>query len=430
MKKKVIGLFCLLLMPVLMLWSDAQAFKRKPLEGAGWHWPYRDNFSEWKTGNVEFDEKLFDQDVIEAYGWEAKSVEEIKDQIPPFLYIIMKNPEEWGPRRINLTAKVPKAGPLWEKYKAATEKFKGQAKLDENGWCRNYQAGTPFPDPKNGLELFWNYKKRFSEDDRVFPAVTIITNKKGQVRYQSVSGNLIFFDGRLTDGDNHLYTPNPNHYSRADVYASMAPYEMQGTLSFIGQYDDPGKVDSFWLYLPALRRVRRLSAAQRTDRLPGGQDLMWENFDTFNGSAVTYDFKMLGKKEMVVVHNGCPMGEWVHGKHMSGPNDYYQKVPVYINEMIPKDPNFPFSKVIHYVDVESYMPYASEWYDKKDRPYMFSFFQNVPTKSGVVIPMQMNHVDVQTIHSSGYCGTDPMFNVGLETEYFTLKNLKKEYPSR
>ncbi len=35
------------------------------------------------------------------------------------------------------------------------------------------------------------------------------------------------------------------------------------------RYLDPDKQDDSWLYLPSLRRVRRLSAAQRSDALFG-----------------------------------------------------------------------------------------------------------------------------------------------------------------
>ena len=432
MKKRLTRLFFLLLTPVVVfgVMGNAMAAKRVPIEGAGWPYPWQDTYSEWSPGNQQIDPKLFDQEVIESYGWEAKNVDEIKDLIPLSLYKVMKNPDDWGPRRINVTEYIPTTGDLWEKYKAATAKFKGTAKVDETGWIRNYTAGCPFPEPKNGLELVWNFKKRFSEDDRILSAVTIITNKGGQVRYQTSDGNLMFFDGRLGDGDKYKYEPNPQNYSRIDIYANAHPYEMQGTLSFIAQFDDPEKVDMFWLYLPAMRRVRHLSAAQRTDRLPGGQDIMWENFDSFNGSTVNYTFKMLPRKQLLVVHNGYPKGEWINGKHLSGPNDFYQKVNVYVNEMTPKDPSFPFSKVIQYLDPETWASYCTEWFDKKGEPYMMSYFQYVPSKSGLIIPMVMNHVDLQTVHSTGYCVTNPRYNVGLTPAYFGVDNLKKEYPAR
>lgn len=432
MKKWLGHLSIFLLAPVIILIFTASGFaaKRQPIEGAGWPYPWQDSYAQWQQGNVQYDPMLFDQDVIESYGWEAKNVEEIKDLLPPMLYIIMSDPETYGPRRINITQKLPVSGPLWEKYKAATEKFKGTVTVDDQGWIQNYKAGCPFPNPRNGLELIWNFKKRFGEDDRILGAVTIITNKRGQVRYQTSDGNLMFLDGRLTDGEKYVFEPNPNNYSRIDVYANAHPYEMQGTLSFNAQFDNPGKDDYFWLYLPAMRRVRRLSASQRTDRLPGGQDIMWENLDSFNGSTVNYTFKILGQKEMLVVRNGCPKSEWIHGKHMPSPNDYYQKVTVYMNEMTPKDPNFMFSKVIHYTDPETWASYYSEWYDQKGRPYLMSMVHYAPAKNGIPVPAAMCHIDVQTVHSTGYCMTNPQYNVGLTPEYFRVDNLKKEYPAR
>jgi hypothetical protein len=422
--------FSICVMAVLGFTCFSNADMREPMQGAGWHYPWSDSYSEWKPGNMKFDEALFDQDVIEAYGWEAEDVDKIKDLIPPALYQIMKNPDVWGPRRINVTKYMENSGFLWKKFVKATEQYKGTVKIDKVGWIRNYKAGCPFPEPKNGSEALWNFKKHFSEDDRILSTVTIITNRGGQVRYQTSDGNLMYFDGRLQIAPKPLYEPNPHNEVRVDVYANAHPYEMRGTLSVITQYNDPEKEDSFWLYLPALRRVRRLSSAQRTDRLPGGQDLMWENFDVFNGNPINYTAKLLGQKEMLAVHNGYPKGEWIDGKHLAGPNDYYQKLPVQVIEMTPKDPDFPFSKMMLYVDAQTWMPYYGEWYDKENKLYIFSIFQYVPGKNGIFCPVVMNHVDMQTTHSTGYCVTNPRYNVGLTPAYFKVDNLKMEYPSR
>ncbi len=428
MKKWFILLVCCIV--TLGFVSSGNAEMREPINGTGWHYPWKDTYSKWKPGNMQYDKALFDQDVIKAYGWEAEDVDKIKDLIPPSIYRVLKNPKIWGPRRINVTAYRKNSGYLWKRFVKATEKYKGTATIDKSGWIRNYKAGVPFPNPKTGLEVLWNFKKHFSEDDRILSTVTIITDRSGQVRYQTSDGNLMYFDGRLDVSPKPLYEPNPNNEVRIDVYANAHPYEMRGTLSVITQHNDPNKEDSFWLYLPALRRVRRLSAAQRTDRLPGGQDLMWENFDVFNGNPTKYNCKLIGKKEMLFVHNGDPKGVWIEGKHLAGPNDYYQKVQVYIDEMTPKDPDFPFSKITFYVDAKTWMPYCSEWYDKEGKLYLFSFFQYAPGKNGIFCPVVMNHCDVQKIHSTGYCVTDPKYNTGLTPDYFKVDNLKMAYPSR
>lgn len=409
--------------------ATAIADMRVPIEGAGWHYPKGSAYSEWKTGNIKFEENLFNQNVIDSYGWQAKDVNLIKDLIPPFYYIIMKNPDVWGPRRINVTAYIKPSGPIWEKFKAATEKFKGSAGIDKNGWIKNYTAGCPFPEPKTGHELIWNFKKRFGEDDRILHAVTIITNRSNEVRYEISIGALMFFDGRLTNGDRYKFTPNDHNYTRMDIFTNADP-ELKGIIAFIAQYDDYQKKDTFWCYLPATRRIHNLWPINRTDRFSGEQDLMWENLDTFNGNPADYHCNLLGQKEMLVAHNGYPKGEWIKGKHMTGPNDYYQLIRVYVNEMTPKDPNAPFSKILHYLDPETFIPYYSEWFDPRGNPFMFSCFQYAQSKSGIYVPVVMNHVDLQIIHSTGYCAAKPFYNVGLTPKYFELENLKKEFPPK
>ena len=412
---------------ILFIANDAAADMRKPIQGAGWHYPPGNGYTKWETGNIEFNESLFNQEVIDSFGFQAKDVDEIKDLLPPFYYTILKNPDIWGPRRINVTAYIKPSGPLWDRFTYATEKFKGEPSIDDNGWIRNYTAGCPFPEPKTGYELIWNFKKRFGEDDRVLHAITIITNRYGEVRYEISIGALLFFDGRLTNGTAYKYEPNENNFSRIDLFTNADP-DLKGMLSFIAQYNDCQKPDKFWCYLPSTRRVHNICPTQRTDRFSGEQDLMWENLDTFNGNPADYNFTFLGQKEMLVVHNGYPKGEWVKGKHMTGPNDYYQVVRVYINEMTPKDPNAPFSKISLYIDPKTWKPYYSEWYDRMGRPYLFSCFQYAQSKSGIYVPVVMNHVDLQIIHSTGYCAAKPLYNIGLTPEYFEIDNLKKEYP--
>ena len=130
--------------------SLCNAEMREPMEGAGWHYPWKDTYSVWKPGNMKYDEKLFDQDVTAAYGWEAEDVDKIKDLIPPSLYIIMKHPENWGPRRINVTPYMENTGFLWKRFLKATEEYKGTAKIDKVGWPSRLQSGSPFPRTQNG----------------------------------------------------------------------------------------------------------------------------------------------------------------------------------------------------------------------------------------------------------------------------------------
>ena len=88
MKKWFILLVCCIV--ILGSVSSGNAEMREPINGTGWHYPWKDTYSKWKPGNMQYDKSLFDQDVIKAYGWEAEDVDKIKDLIPPSIYRILK----------------------------------------------------------------------------------------------------------------------------------------------------------------------------------------------------------------------------------------------------------------------------------------------------------------------------------------------------
>ena len=422
--------FVSVLLVAVCVFSVSYASELDPIPGAGWHYPYKDAYAKWTPGNNVIDPRVNEQEIIASYGWGAKNVDEIKDLIPPSLYTIMKNPDVWGAHRINITPLLENKGSLWKKYKKATGKYKGTAYVDEQGWIRNYKAGCPFPEPKNGLEAAWNFRKNFSEDDRIVPVVLIITSRSGNVRYQAFNGDLMYFDGRLEIPPKPIYTPNPDKLMRVDVAATIHPYEMQGTLSVIKTYDDPSKLDDLWVYLPAMRRIRRLSTSQRTDKLPGGLDIMWDSFDTFGGKVNLYTHKLVGRKEILVGRNGKAKPEWVEGGHVAGVDNYYQKVNVYVVETRAKDEGYPFSKIIRYLDPEAFFGYYSEFYDTKGQPAFFVTYARTLTKSGLFLQTALNHINMQGERDTSSVTTGVKYNIGLKPSYFMIDNLKRVYTVR
>jgi len=45
----------------------------------------------------------------------------------------------------------------------------------------------------------------------------------------------------------------------------MSPADLQGTAALNYRFHDPKKRDAAWVYVPALRRVRAVSPANRSD---------------------------------------------------------------------------------------------------------------------------------------------------------------------
>jgi hypothetical protein len=383
------------------------------------------------------------QTIIDSWGYKAKPIEEIKDLIPEFYYTICSNPDVWAPIRINETALIP--FDQWPtgfvKAKAeASEKYKGQAYLDEKGHLRNYKAGWPFPkDSTNPVELAWNYSSpELVGQELVSQFYSAVVDKNGSMRAAAAEQNYLWWRGRLVGDPKYIpeITPNPNNYWWFQTMAFKYPYDLQGVVSLTQRYDDPDKDDDQWMYLPVLRRVRRMSTAQRWDKLPGGQDITWEDSTGFAGKVTNYEWKILGRKIMLCSRQAKPDIQEVAGKPGGTPDQLYQRVNVIILEYIPKPKMLSsVSRVVMYLDPDTIYCYYSEAYDRRGRPYLFHNHCWAVSKEATLYPGGFLVADLQRTHSSSnYLFNDranqSAIEYGIEPSYFGMERLKKKFGAR
>lgn len=367
------------------------------------------------------------QKVIKSWGHDTgNSFEEIKDLIPEFFYNeVLLNPEIWGAFRINETEYIPTGAKPWLD---ATEKYKGVASLDERGHIQNYKAGCPFPGTTNALEIGWNIIKRRANGDNIdYPFVWQIVDKKGHTRWVAALNYYMFYDGRLALDPLPLYEPNPRNIEFVQGCSYTAPYDLRGTVVLAVRYDSPVKQDDMWMYLPSLRRVRRMSTAQRWDRLPGGGDLFWDNLEMFWGKPTNYEWKYLGRKMLLCSHNAKAEAQSVKNKIMGGVDNYFSRVNTVVIEVVPMEHmRAPVSKFVLYLDPIEYLPLWGVYYDKKGKPWIGNLFEASWDANWIRTPYNMLEFDLQRKHFTGTYLRNFGANVEkLVPEFFEIDNLKK-----
>src|SRR5437667_7857832 len=70
----------------------------------------------------------------------------------------------------------------------------------------------------------------------------------------------LYWVGRLYVDPKPEKAPNPSGYElQQGLYPILEPFDVKGVGFVSSRYLDAAKQDDAWLYLPALRRVRRLS---------------------------------------------------------------------------------------------------------------------------------------------------------------------------
>ena len=75
-------------------------------------------------------------------------------------------------------------------------------------------------------------------------------------------------------------------FAKAGFYPLIEPFDLKGVGSVAFRYKDSSRQDDTWLYVPTIRRVRRMSSAQRSDAL-FGQDIDMDSFGGYAGQILS-----------------------------------------------------------------------------------------------------------------------------------------------
>lgn len=273
--------------------------------------------------------------------------------------------------------------PLPTLYQEATEKYAAQVKLKEDQTLEGYVAGRPFPqidleDPTAATKLMYNFERtHYFTDDlalHLFDADTgqLQVDQDGNQRY-TVERHFVLdwlralqFSGRLHIDPKPEIVPNKDAaFRKAGLYPVLEPFDLKGIGGINYRYLDPLRQDDLWLYLPSLRRVRRLSSAQRSEAL-FGQDIDVDSYGGYAGQIPWFTWKFLGKKPMLASLHGENMPP-VPCKSDGGMTfcEAWEKRPeVMIVEGVPKAEAYAFSKRVIYIDHESFFIIYTDLYDR------------------------------------------------------------------
>jgi len=247
---------------------------------------------------------------------------------------------------------------------AATGKYKGSAKITARGGLENYTAGLPFPDPKTGIEAMYNYEYKYNGDDFSFTDTDFfIYSTTGKSRLLKGGYNRYAYQGRL------FLDPKPTVQSSdkielKEVQWLTYPEDVAGLALLTVRYQDPGKGDDGWMYIPSIRRVRRISVAQRGDSF-GGTDLTWDDYRGFSGKVSDYTWKLLGKKEIIGMYHAVTW-KMRHKDRVPFSEDVrYELRPVVVVEGVNKMKDYVYNRRIIYLDADSWYIVAEDLYDRR-----------------------------------------------------------------
>ncbi len=183
----------------------------------------------------------------------------------------------------------------------ATRKNATTAKLTDGGnGITGSVVGIPFPIPASGLEVIWNHLTRYRGVAAMRYIGQAAPQRNGSYTMVDFVDEFLFNYCRpdISEGD----LDNVLIYYKQSI---MAPARLAGTITLVHETMDQVKEPRHaWLYNTGRRRVTRAPNVSY-DNPGNGSDgqRTSDQFDMFNGAPDRYDWKLVGKKEMLVPYN-------------------------------------------------------------------------------------------------------------------------------
>jgi hypothetical protein len=317
-----------------------------------------------------------------------QDIDKLKDYLPPEFW---ENREYFFYEGMDLTiGPTQREYGLAAKYVEATEKFKGQSRIGREGSLENYTAGRPFPTesidctagPHAGEKIIWNFAYTWNGSGTMANWSYTYWDRgdqlplfyKGWSRYIKLAHKVESY--YLDENGGDIFSNERRRDASGLVVEE--PFDARGIMTLSYRYkdadkaEDEAKNDDTWVYVPDLRRTRRISTAQRSDSVQG-TDFTFDDLFSFSGIPPQYTWKCLGEARIIAPMNTKDLAyPYTEEEYNFGPygfsfaNDRWEVRDAWIIRFDPRNDDHPYSRKDIYIDKELYLPLYSFAYDRKE----------------------------------------------------------------
>jgi outer membrane lipoprotein-sorting protein len=231
----------------------------------------------------------------------------------------------------------------------------------------------------SGYDIMSRADERYIGDTAQYRLAMTLISGRGSLRAREVS----YFFKDYGDTEKILMVFN-------------SPRDVAGTGYLSFTYDDD-QDDDIWLYLPAMKRVRRITGSGKNDNFMG-TDFTYE--DMGSRSLSKDEFSLRG--EEAVEGEDC----WVV-------------------EAKAKDARDPYGRRVIRVRQDSYIIAAVDYYDRQNRLLKTLRVSGIVQIDGIWTAQKMEMTNVQDKHSTVIEMSEIRFNLPLEDSLFAVTTLER-----
>ena len=303
------------------------------------------------------------------------------------------------------------------------------------------ELGFPFPIPKSGAEPIWNHKlkfrgsavKRFNNQAIVKPDGTYKISK-------------LVEDVKLK----YANLKEPAEVRKGGIFAYylqevLSPPRVAGQIILVHESaGGEGNTRLAWIYSPGLGRVNRAPDVGFDNPSIGSDGEQFnDQIDVFNGSLERYDWKLLGKRELLIPYNSWMLNsptfkykDIIRPGHINQDLARYELHRVWVVEATLKaGQRHRFGKRRFYLDEDSWSIAAVDCYDNRGQLWKFQeahllSIPFIPTVSGIpetIYDLQSKRYFVTTMTNEDAISD---FEVSYDDGLFTPASLQRKARSK
>ena len=231
-----------------------------------------------------------------------------------------------------------------------------------------------------GLDIMLKVYNRPTGDDMTANLTMTLENSRGDQRIREIK----------------QFLKNMGNMDKKIMFF-MSPADVKNTSFMNWSYDDENKSDDQWIYLPALKKVKRISSDSKSDY--------------FMGSDFTYDD--LGDRHPSQDTHSILKEETIDG------------VKCYVVESNPKDEEYMYSRTVTWVVKDKWIGIKKEFYDEDEDFLKQLTLKEYKEFGEVIIITNVTMKNEQKNHQTEIKLSDVKINTGIADRQFTERMMKR-----
>ncbi len=191
----------------------------------------------------------------------------------------------------------------------ATKKNRGRAKLLGSDAISGAKLGFPFPSPENGVEAMWNHRLRWRGE-----AVSRTTRQSVVRKDGSNNGTLVQYEESFS---RYANISDPADLARENILLYYLTTFGKGTQQpdfTVLVHESANSLEksrAIWVLPRTYKKMFRIPPVGYDNPFPGSEGLYYVDMvDMYNGAFDHYDWKLAGKRELLIGYNAFKAQEF------------------------------------------------------------------------------------------------------------------------